>query len=55
MHLGRLPELDPEVVNQLFLQVQPAHLVRSCGHLGGEEMRVARATLVRETLSAGLD
>jgi protein arginine kinase len=54
VHLGRLPELDPEVVNQLFLQVQPAHLVRSCGHLGGEEMRAARATLVRETLSAGL-
>jgi len=51
IHLGRLDEVDPNVVNQLFLRVQPAHLQQHAGHtLGAEEMRAVRAAIVREML-----
>jgi len=51
LHLDRLPDIEPNVVNQLFLQVQPAHLQFHAQHpLSPEELRAARATLVRERL-----
>ena len=52
LHLGRLPEVDPAVVNQLFLQIQPAHLQHDTTvPLSPDELRAARASLVRERLS----
>jgi len=52
VHLGRLPDLDPNVVNRLFLQVQPAHLQYEARRpLAGEALRAARAALVRGVLT----
>jgi protein arginine kinase len=40
LHLGRLPDTDPTVVNQLFLLVQPAHLQRHMNRdLDADELR----------------
>lgn len=51
VHLGRLPDLDPNLVNRLFLQVQPAHLQYEAQRpLSGESLRAARAALVRGVL-----
>jgi len=51
LHLGRLPDIDPTVVNQLFLLVQPGHLQRHMDRdLDPDELREARATFVREHL-----
>ena len=50
-HLGRLAEIDVRAVNRLMLQVQPAHLQTVVGRdLAGDELREARATLVRNGL-----
>ncbi|MBT8486981.1 MAG: protein arginine kinase [Phycisphaerales bacterium] len=50
--LGRLPEIDPRVVNQLFLQVQPAHLQFQAERpLSAEQLRVTRATIVRKAFA----
>jgi protein arginine kinase len=50
--LSRLEEIDPGIVNQLFLQVQPAHLqLQADGPLSADQLREMRATVVREALS----
>ncbi|MCP3905630.1 MAG: protein arginine kinase [Planctomycetes bacterium] len=49
LYLGRLEDIDPTVVNQMFLLVQPAHLQRHVDRdLNPDELREARATFVRE-------
>ena len=51
VHLGRLADIDVRAVNRLMLQVQPAHLQTVVGRdLAGDELREARATLVRNGL-----
>ncbi len=49
--LDRVEEINRQIIKQLFLQIQPAHLQQ---HLGQElspvEMREARATIVRQML-----
>ena len=48
---GRLPGVSADTVNELFLQVQPTHLkVHAAAELGPEELREARAVLVRKRL-----
>ena len=32
MHMGRLPEIEADTVNHLFLEIQPAHLRVRAGH-----------------------
>jgi protein arginine kinase len=50
-HLGRLPGIKPETINELFLQVQAAHLkLQAGGELSPDQLREARATLVRRRL-----
>jgi len=51
-YLERLPNIDPAIVNRLFLQVQPAHLRLAAQDeaLTGEALREARASLVRTSL-----
>ena len=50
-HMGRLKDVGVEVVNELFLQVQPAHLKLHAGaELDPEQLREARADLVRQRL-----
>lgn len=50
-HLGRLSDIDVRVVNRLMLQVQPGHLQATVGRdLAGDDLRAARATLVRSGL-----
>ena len=52
VHLGRLPNLPIDVVNRLFLQVQPAHLqFQSERQLSPDELREVRASLIREALA----
>jgi protein arginine kinase len=52
IHLDRLDCVPAGEINRLFLQIQPAHLQLAAGsELGADELRQARATLVRETLS----
>lgn len=52
IYLGRIEGLDSAVVNQLFLQIQPAHLQLHAGsRLSGDDLRQARAELVRRTLN----
>ncbi len=51
IHLDRLPGQELRTVNNLLLQVQPAHLQLHVGaELTGDQLREARAKLVRETL-----
>jgi protein arginine kinase len=53
VHLRRIDNVDPAVINQLFLEIQPAHLQAQAGRpLSGEELREARAALVRCRLGA---
>jgi protein arginine kinase len=50
-HMGRIPGLEVETVNELFLLVQPAHLkLNAGGELTSEQLREARAQLVRSRL-----
>lgn len=50
-YLQRLDDVDVQTINQLFLLVQPTHLQMNVGeHLSGDELREARATLVRQKL-----
>ena len=52
VHLGRLPEIDINRVNELFLQTQAAHLQKLTGKkLEGDARRIARADFVRERLN----
>ncbi|MCH8164865.1 MAG: protein arginine kinase [Planctomycetes bacterium] len=51
VHLGRLPDLNITAINRLLLQVQPAHLqTYVAADLNSEQLREARATLMRQTL-----
>ena len=51
VHMGRLSGVDGRAVNELFLQVQPAHLkLHAQAELDADELRQARAALVRERL-----
>ncbi len=52
VHLGRVTEVDPAVLQRLFLQVQPAHLQMLAGEkLNPDNLRETRATIVRQALS----
>ena len=56
MCLGQLDGIDLDAINQLFLLIQPAHLqFHSSGALSADQLRVARASLVREALGGGSD
>lgn len=49
--MQRIGDVQLKDVNQLFLQVQPAHLqLHAGGDLSADQLREARATLVREAL-----
>lgn len=51
IHTGRLPKVDLKVINQLFLQVQPAHLqLQTDSDLNPDQLREARARIVRQSL-----
>jgi protein arginine kinase len=52
IYADRLPGVEVGKVNGLFLQIQPAHLQLAVGRrLGTEQLREARADLVRRTLA----
>lgn len=52
LHIGRLKSVDLQTLNELFLQVQPAHLQKlHGGRLGGEERSIERAAFIRARLS----
>lgn len=54
INLGRLKGVDIETVNDLFMQIQPAHLQKLRGmQLDGEQRSVARAELIRRRLADG--
>lgn len=49
---GRLPNIDLDTINELFLQIQPAHLrLHTAAELEGEALREARANMVRKRLA----
>jgi protein arginine kinase len=51
--LQRLNDIDLGAVNRLFLMVQPAHMqAAGCEGLPADELREARATLLRKALGA---
>jgi protein arginine kinase len=51
VNMGRFDNVDLGVVNELFLQMQPAHLQKLHGtSLDGEERRIARAEHLRHRL-----
>lgn len=51
--MGMFSSVDIHTVNELFLNVQPAHLqIRAGRELSPEERDTERATLIRETLKA---
>ncbi len=52
LHVGRLKNVELQTLNELFLQMQPAHLQKLQGErLNGEQRSVARAALIRARLS----
>ncbi len=52
IHLGRFSELDLNLLNELFLLTQPAHLQKlSGGRLAGEDRGVQRAEFIRQRLN----
>ncbi|NLG43775.1 MAG: protein arginine kinase [Phycisphaerae bacterium] len=53
LHVGRLKKVELQTLNELFLQMQPAHLQKLQGErLNGEQRSVARAALIRARLSS---
>jgi protein arginine kinase len=53
LHVGRLKNVELQTLNELFLQMQPAHLQKLQGErLNGEQRSVARAALIRARLSS---
>jgi protein arginine kinase len=51
-HMGRLRDVRLETITELFLLVQAAHLkLHARAELEGDQLREARATLIRERLS----
>ena len=52
LHVGRLSTVDLQTLNELFLQVQPAHLQKLHGErLSGEQRSIERAAFIRARLS----
>jgi protein arginine kinase len=52
LHVGRVKTIDLHTLNELFLQMQPAHLQKLQGErLNGEQRSLARAALLRARLS----
>jgi len=50
--LGRFPEIDANLINRLFLQVQPAHLQLQAGRdLPPAKLQETRAAVLRQALS----
>jgi protein arginine kinase len=53
VHLGRIKDVDAQVIHRLFLQVQPAHVqLHENRDLDPDELREVRATIVRRALGA---
>jgi protein arginine kinase len=53
IHMNRIKAVKLDVVNELLLAIQPAHLQKLCGaRLNGEQRSSARADLIRKRLSA---
>lgn len=51
VHVGRIKDIPIETLNQLFLEIQPAHLQKTHGgKLTGELRSAARADLIRKRL-----
>jgi protein arginine kinase len=49
--MGRFSGIDVSTLNEILLQIQPAHLQKRCGSsLSGEERSIARAKLLRDRL-----
>ena len=52
VHMNRIRDVDPLVIDQLFLNIQPAHLEITVGEsLTKEQKKVARSELIRSALS----
>lgn len=52
LHIGRLDSVDLQTLNELFLQIQPAHLQKLHGErLSGEQRSIERAAFIRTRLS----
>jgi protein arginine kinase len=53
LHVGRLSSVDLQTLNELFLQVQPAHLQKLHGErLTGEQRSMERASFIRARLNS---
>lgn len=53
INLGRIKDVDLNLVNELFLTTQPAHLQKQHGgRLSGEQRSIARAELIRSRFGA---
>ena len=53
LHVGRLSSIDLQTLNELFLQIQPAHLQKLYGErLNGEQRSIERAAFIRARLSS---
>lgn len=51
LHVGRLKDIDLRTINELFIQIQPAHLQMLEGErLSGEQRSIARAALIRSRI-----
>jgi protein arginine kinase len=51
LHVGRVKTIDLQTLNELFLQIQPAHLQKLHGErLSGEQRSVERAAFIRARL-----
>jgi protein arginine kinase len=52
VHVGRVKNIELQTINELFIQMQPAHLQKLSGErLSGEQRSLARAGLIRSRLS----
>ena len=52
LHTGRVKTIDLQTLNELFIQMQPAHLQKLRGErLNGEQRSIARAALLRARLT----
>jgi protein arginine kinase len=53
LHVGRLSTVDLQTLNELFLQIQPAHLQKLHGErLTGEQRSIERAAFIRARLNS---
>ncbi len=53
LHVGRQSAVDLQTLNELFLQIQPAHLQKLHGErLNGEQRSIERAAFIRARLNA---